>query len=222
MIASPEIRTLTVGDLPEVARVHLAAFPGRALSRLGKPTLLRYYDWQLTGQPDAHGRGAFSKGVLVGFCFSGVFRGSYAGFVSRNRAHLVAQTLTHPWFLLDDLFRDRVRTGARQLRWLLSQRGTTPTSPAPPPVSPSPRFGVLALAVDPMTRKLGIGRRLMDDAEALALRRSFERMNLSVATDNETAIAFYERLGWQRVPLTGEWLGRMEKAIGQHEQECAP
>ena len=38
-------------------------------------------------------------------------------------------------------------------------------------------------------------------------------MNLSVSTRNHQAIAFYERLGWQKV-VEGGWKGQMVKGLG--------
>lgn len=36
---------------------------------------------------------------------------------------------------------------------------------------------------------------------------------LTVHPANRTAVEFYENLGWVRIPVTGDWLGRMEKTL---------
>ena len=47
-------------------------------------------------------------------------------------------------------------------------------------------------------RGSGIGRRLLEGAEAWARRRGCTRLQLLVDEDNAPAQAFYERLGWRR------------------------
>lgn len=52
----------------------------------------------------------------------------------------------------------------------------------------------------------------MDTAEKTALAQGYQQMHLSVATENHNAIAFYERLGWQKEPDAG-WNGFMFKSL---------
>lgn len=52
------------------------------------------------------------------------------------------------------------------------------------------------LAVDPAFRRRGIGRRLMDSAEALLRARGCPKINLQIRATNVEAVAFYERLGY--------------------------
>jgi ribosomal protein S18 acetylase RimI-like enzyme len=56
---------------------------------------------------------------------------------------------------------------------------------------------VSQIAVDPDVRGLGLGRRLMDAAEAAAATRGFDRMTLLVAQSNRPAAGLYERLGFR-------------------------
>lgn len=48
-------------------------------------------------------------------------------------------------------------------------------------------------------RGAGLGRRLMQEAEAHARSRGIQRLLLGVYSRNETAISFYEKLGYKRV-----------------------
>jgi ribosomal protein S18 acetylase RimI-like enzyme len=54
----------------------------------------------------------------------------------------------------------------------------------------------------------------MAEAERVAHERGYARMNLSVSTRNQQAIAFNERLGWQKVLEGGGWKGQMIKCLG--------
>jgi GNAT superfamily N-acetyltransferase len=53
----------------------------------------------------------------------------------------------------------------------------------------------------------------MHAAEQAARQRGFAVMGLTVHPTNTTAVRFYEKLGWMRVPTNGLWSGRMEKVI---------
>ena len=57
------------------------------------------------------------------------------------------------------------------------------------------------LAVDSGFRKQGLGRALMDEAERRLAKIGCPKVNLQVRTENEDAVAFYERLGFERSPV---------------------
>lgn len=55
-----------------------------------------------------------------------------------------------------------------------------------------------SIAVADKARGLGVGYRLLKQAEALAVKRRCKRMRLEVRQDNSSAIRLYERNGYQR------------------------
>lgn len=57
------------------------------------------------------------------------------------------------------------------------------------------------LAVDHSYRQHGIGALLMDELEQRLRERGCIRYYLLVTQDNEAAIHFYEKRGWERMPL---------------------
>jgi ribosomal protein S18 acetylase RimI-like enzyme len=59
------------------------------------------------------------------------------------------------------------------------------------------RGWVYYLAVDPGSRHQGIGRLLMREVEHRLLAMGCPKVNLLVRSDNEQALAFYERLGYR-------------------------
>ncbi|HEX2205772.1 MAG TPA: GNAT family N-acetyltransferase [Longimicrobium sp.] len=201
-----EVRPLGAADLARVAEVHRAAFPGSALTALGGDAPRRYYAWLLAGPHDAHPRGAFAEGRLVGFCFGGVYRGALTGYVRGNAPYLALRALLRPRLLLGGAFRKAAALGARLL--VRTPRRT------PPPGGWLPSFGILSIAVHPEARGTGAARALMDDAEAEARRRGFGVMHLSVRPENARAVRFYEKCGWERRESGGEWNGIMIKWLG--------
>lgn len=202
------LRALRVQDLQEVTRIHLAAFPKSALGQLGKESLARYYQWQLQGPHDAVAYGIYQGELLAGFCFGGVFRGALSGFLRKNRNFLIGRVLTHPWLVTTPIFRERLN-----LAWSVLMRRPTPV--VSPTVFPQKSFGILSIAVDPQMQGTGYGKHLMLEIERTAMMRGFADMHLTVSVDNGQAIAFYEKLGWQKLLASdGIWHGSMTKHLG--------
>ena len=202
------IRRLTVNDCPGVANIHLFAFPEGALTRLGHEAVLRYYDWQLTGPHDCLAVGAFQEDKLGGFIFSGIFRGSLSGFVSKSRLFLFGRVLTRPWLVLNPIFWERIKLGVMAL---VPQKAKVNLNSDSAKLNNS--FGLLAIAVDPKIQKSGIGKMLMEEAEKAAKEHNIFRMHLSVHPSNIQAIQFYEKLGWKKTIVDGVWGGVMTKKL---------
>jgi len=209
-----EIRRLGKSDLPRVALIHVAAFPKSALTKLGVEAVRRYYEWQLIGPHECDALGAFLDDRLVGFCFAGVFKGAMSGFLQKNWLFLLRRVLVRPWLLMNPIFRERASMALRILRWLLRQRFRRKRETfALPKQNPSKSYGILSIAVDPRYQGLGIGKMLMERAEAIAKEKGFYEMDLTVEPQNERAIRFYERLGWEKVINENGWAGRMRKRL---------
>lgn len=206
---NPELALAAVfrEDLVEVARVHRAAFVKGGLSALGLQAVRRYYEWQLEGPHDHFFRLARLDGKVIGFCVSGISRGALSGFLQRNRVFLAAQVVLRPWLLSNEVVRSRISLAGKSLRQRREAEGTALSG------TPRDSWGILSIAVRPEARGSGAAVLLMDDAEREARRRGFRCMHLTVATDNHRAIAFYEKLGWRKVPPGEAWAGRMEKEL---------
>ncbi len=65
-------------------------------------------------------------------------------------------------------------------------------------VEAQPIYALYDLYVRPEARRDGVGRALLQAAEALALAHGKARMDLTTAKTNRTAQAAYESLGWVR------------------------
>lgn len=204
-----EIRRLAESDLPQVARIHTAAFPESALTRLGVEAVRRYYAWQMEGPHEIIALGCTSDGELAGFCFAGVFRGAMSGFLRKNKVYLAGRVLTHPWLALNPLIRERARLSLRLLR-----RGRARQAASPAPVQASREtFGVLAIAVHPSRQGKGLGSLMMGVVEAHARNLGYSQINLSVNGANQQAIQFYEGSGWRKASTGEGWNGEMVKDI---------
>ena len=205
------LRPLTDSDLEAVTDIHMAAFRESALTSLGREAVLRQYRWYLGGPHDAVCMGGWLDGRLVGFCFSGLFRGATGGFLRKNRPYLISRVLLRPWLLWNPLFRERALLAIRILNPLRKKR----SAPAQAPWWHT--YGILAIAVDPRVQGAGVGRALMENAESVACEREVPLMILAVSPANERAIRFYERLGWNRSGERAPWDGTMSK-----QMQCSP
>ncbi len=205
-----KIGQLSVTDLPAIARVHVEAFPGSSTTRLGKEAVRRYYEWQFVGPHKAHYFGAWADGQLAGFCFCGRFRGALTGYVNSHKWYLAWCMATRPWLILHEDVRSAVRTSFRLLGRRRAGGGIVEG------VASRRSFGILAIAVAPNCQRLGLGGRLMSEAEKTAESLGCDTLGLTVSPENAPAIEFYQKLGWVPVSDGGAWRGRMEKAIEIH------
>lgn len=205
---------LRVEDLPQVARTHVAGFTDSALTHLGTASVKRYYHWLMTGPHQCTAVGVWEQGRLAGFCYGGVFDASLGGFLKRNRLHLLGRLVLRPWLLANPVIRERMRFGYATLRRMARRKSALPSAPsASASEAKTPSFKVLSITVDPHYRGCGIGRMLMLEMERTARAQGYPLMELSVHTDNDTAIRFYEGLGWRKVVPKDQWHGLMSKSL---------
>jgi len=66
----------------------------------------------------------------------------------------------------------------------------------------SPRGRLYNFAVEPDHQQQGIGRRLLQECETEAVRRGCSELTLEVRPDNEGAIAFYRKFGYQTFKIS--------------------
>jgi len=203
------VSPLSPADLEQVVRVHIAAFPDSALTKLGRKVVKLFYEWQMFGVEHLVKLGVWDNSGLAGFCIGGATGGSMSGFLRKNRFYLMLHVLSHPWLVLNPIIRDRALLALRLLRRVRTVQSTMPGSPEKRRDS----LGILVIAVDPQRQGRGFGRALMDATEAMARQSGFKQMHLTVHPDNVKAIAFYERLGWTKVMDGQQWSGGMRKLL---------
>jgi ribosomal protein S18 acetylase RimI-like enzyme len=217
--AQVQVAPLTIDDLGAVAELHVLAFPESELGRQGLEAVRRSYLWQFEGPHDLTALGARSDGVLQGFLFGGVFRGSTIGFIKREWRFLAVRAIQHPGALFH---KERLSRLALAVRLLLRRTSGGPAPEEPAAVAPR-SFGVLAIAVDPRLQGGGVGRAIMEEAERIARADGYEQMHLTVHPSNGQAVRFYEHGGWTRSTLDdGPWTGQMVKPLSAPAGEPAP
>jgi ribosomal protein S18 acetylase RimI-like enzyme len=202
------LRRLEPLDLPEVSSIHTVAFPSGVLTKLGSCVIQKYYEWQMLGPHEVYTCGAFLDGKCVGFYVGGSFRGATSGFLRHNQWFLVKHLLSRPWLIANPMVRARIKFSKHVL-----ERSLKLNSPESMVKRAKKDFAILAIAVDPTSQRLGIGKMLMREAERTAVANGFSAMCLFVKPDNTRAVEFYESLNWSRVSKNATWLGNMRKPL---------
>jgi ribosomal protein S18 acetylase RimI-like enzyme len=204
-------QTLDAAHLKAVAGVHVAAFPHSALSALGADLVARYYAWRLRSTEDAVIVGASTGGRLVGFVCAGTFRGSVAGFLARQLPLVVRGVARRPSLALNASFLRRVARNSRAL--VTNPLHRREPSQRHADTDPHPAYRVLAVATAPEAQSRGIATELLAIVERRANDAGVLSIGLTVEPGNQRAITLYERLGWGRELLGGEWRGGMWKRL---------
>jgi ribosomal protein S18 acetylase RimI-like enzyme len=197
------LRALAPSDLPTVAAIHCAAFPSSWLTKLGNAAVVRYYAWQMEGPHEAYVFGAMVDGKLSGFCFGGVFPTAITGYLRKNWGLLAWRLAIHPPLLRSPLLAERLQRAFHAF--------FQPEPKAQPVTGKREKrpFDILSIAVDPGVQRMGLGELMMQRARALASENGFHVMTLMVNPENHQAVRFYEKIGWERALMNGEWRGNM-------------
>lgn len=194
--SSVAIKGISNRELKEVGEVHICAFTESALTKLGLEAVRRYYEWQLNGPHDSMFYGAFENDKLIGFCVGGSFKGAMSGYLKKNRTFLIWRVMTHPWLVMNSLFRDKLKNAFHILK-RFNRKPVEIVSSVQHDTSIR-HFGILSICVHPQYQKHGIGKLLMKEAERKARSRGFNKMLLTVKADNQKAISFYKNIGWEQ------------------------
>jgi ribosomal protein S18 acetylase RimI-like enzyme len=184
-----------VREATDAARLHHEQLPGSFLASLG-PGFLRvlYRRLVLDGSSTVHV--ARDGDRVVGF---------------------VAGTEDTARFMRRFVRRDGPRAAVAGAAGLLRRPGaaweTLRYGPAPPEVAGLPAAELLALAVDPSARRMGLGLRLIESLLEDARVHEIPGMRVTVAADNAAAIAAYERAGFRRATRTEVHRGRTSEVL---------
>lgn len=217
MASSLTLQEIPSHDLRDLVRVHRAAFPEAALTRLGAGAVRRYYETYLSaGGQSSPSEAKFAVGAyedvrLVGYCVCGLFPGAQQRFMWRHGGYLALRSLLNPGLFFNSRFLARVRLGAQSLFGHAPRQAQSRTVADQSPTTQEGAFRVLAIAVDPAAQGRGVGHALMEWAHEAAQRAGFGSVGLTVHADNDTARRLYERLGYEPVTHRGEWSGGMIK-----------
>lgn len=197
-----ELEPLRPGDSDDLASLHLCAMGDYFLSSLGRGFLRRFYS-EFCRHPFDYGVVARRRdsGRPVAFVVgTSDARAHYRAFYRRNGLYVAGAVLAGVLFnsvVRGGVLRrlDHMRLGIGSI--LGGGGSATPSTAGGPRVVCPVRL--LSIAVDPEDRGSGVARLASEHFEAQVRRAGFDRVGLSVHADNERAIAFYRKNGWNEI-----------------------
>jgi len=196
-------RPAEIRDLPQITRVHMAAFPGFFLSRLG-PTFLEHHFYRIfLDAPEGILQVATAADRLVGFV---------AGCIDPEKfyPHIRARKLQMLPILLGRILCDP--TLIRRI--LLNSRRVGNGGYGLKPY-PGVSAELSSIAVDPTFSGKGVGRSLVNTFLACAATGGAGYVTLTTDTyENDRTNRFYEQLGFQRFNTFPQADGRVMNAYG--------
>jgi ribosomal protein S18 acetylase RimI-like enzyme len=179
------VRAMDAGDVPDVVRLHEAAFPENFMTTFGAKFLDAFYR-ELIAHPDGYGCVSVDDdGRVCGFCVGGV--GEIQG-IARGMLR------SRPASFLMPALRNAIRSPRRLARTVRVALGNL-AGGGGPSSSPSEAH-LLQIAVDEAWRGSGAAERLVRDFLGEMERRGATSVRLGVKQDNARAIAFYRRMGF--------------------------
>ena len=196
---SDVVRSMRADDIAEVAMLHRLVFPDYFLSHMGQRFVERFYA-EFVDRGTNYGFVAISDGELVGAVVGTVDSG---GFYNRfYRHHFLDLALTLAGRVIVDPYIRRnlssrmahVRQAIRSV--VARHRQSSPASAPPHPDQVPARL--LSIGVDPEKRGSGLAEQLVARYCEALWKDGQGRVGLSVRPENQRAIAFYEKTGWQR------------------------
>lgn len=193
-VKATHTRLMELADLREVEKLHRTALPRGFFVDLGPRFLTAYHRSYLTS-PAGIAMVAVADGRLAGFVVGTADKSAhYRHVVRSDRARLSvlgATALVARPALAVRFLRTRVGRYIRGIRRF--SRG-----PAEAPQSPDSAKAVLShIAVSPEFRRLGLGRSLVDSFADVAGASGASCADVLTRSDNDSARALYEDLGWQ-------------------------
>jgi len=211
------IRDIKHEDLDAISRIHRASFDDRALTQLGQGAVKRYYHWLMIGFAEVYPICATTVyGKLAGFCFAGVYAGSFSGFLRKNKWYLTLNILLRPWLVFNPLIWEQAKLALKTIKRIMKHQDRNygdNRNDSLEKIKKGSHFGILSIAVDPGFQRKGVADLMMREVERGAIENGYSQLNLSVHPENLPAVKFYEKLGWEKNLPNGRWDGKMFKKL---------
>ena len=198
-LSNVDVRKMIANDVAEVASLHRQIFSDYFLTHMGQRFLERYYK-EFVDQSENYGFVAVNEDVLLGFVVGmSDSERFYSRFYRRNFALLVPISL---WRLAVDPYVrrhiwSRMSHGRRALRSLFG-RARGQDSPIESASQSRALARLLSVGVRPECRGQGVADALVGRFCEHLQEDGFEIVGLSVRSNNNRAISFYKKNGWQQ------------------------
>jgi len=194
------VRQLRAGDVAGAASLHCRVFPDYFSTHMGQRFVERFYA-EFVGGGNNYGFVAVSDGELAGVVVGTADSTDFYGRLYRRHFPGLALALAGR-VIVDPYIRRHLSSRMGHIRLALrsilarNRRVSVASVPADPDQVPA---RLLSICVELGVRGSGLAEKLVDRYCDALWEDGWERVGLSVRPDNQRAIAFYEKTGWQRV-----------------------
>jgi ribosomal protein S18 acetylase RimI-like enzyme len=193
-------------QLDEIARCHMACFPGSFGTKLGYHYARRSLEWFLAGDNRFLFHVCLNEkiiGYCGGFQSTGIGDGSTSGMMQYAMKEAVKGVLKKPYLIFHP---DIVGAYPLIFKNIFRKVFKTKKKIAMPAHvnNMQPKIGLVVIGVDPLYRGQGCFELLMQYFEAESHKRNIQKITLSVKPANARAIAAYSKTGWQIASQTNK------------------
>lgn len=189
-------------DLPRLAECHRAAFPNTLSTAMGQKYVEKMLEWYLV---DDHAfiflleEGNQCVGYCGGMKNEGIGRmGSASSMIQHSYNQAVKIFLKRPWLLLHPEFFPKYKLARRNVwkrirKWFGNSEKIVPGENLQ---RQEPHIGLIVIGVHQKFQGKGCGSMLLQEFERTSRSLGYNKMMLTVKSDNEQAIKSYLRNGW--------------------------
>ncbi|MDQ2656551.1 MAG: GNAT family N-acetyltransferase [Bacteroidota bacterium] len=206
----PEIVIPTRNDLPKLAQCHRTAFPRTLSAAMGQRYVEKMLEWYLVDDRAFIfflQEGSSCVGYCGGLKFDGTHNvGSASSMIQHSYTLALRTFFRRPWLFLHPEFRPKYRLALKNVvRRIGKALGLMSTSRVTKQANPrEAHTGLIVIGVNPDLQGKGYGSQLLQEFERSSLALGYNKMMLTVRTDNSKAIQSYVRNGWQTTKVEGK------------------
>lgn len=213
-----KLLTATHQDLPRLAQCHRHAFPKALSTAMGQHYVEKMLEWYL--MDDRSFIFLIEEGnQCVGYCggmkSDNSFRaGSASSMIQHSYNQAVKTFIRRPWLFLHPEFFPKYKLAWRNVRKRI-RRGlgyVEKIKPIENGQRSEPHTGLVVIGVKQDLQGKGYGSKLLQEFERVSKGFGFNKMMLTVRSDNNQAIKSYLRNGWV-VSKVGGKSTSMEKLL---------
>lgn len=212
-----KLKTALKEDLARMARCHIVAFPKALSSTMGQVYVEKMLEWYLVDDR------AFiflleHENNCIGYCgglkFDGKVKvGSASSMIQHSYSLALKTFLKRPWLLFHKEFISKYKLALKNVfNRIKKGMGFRDNRKYIPSNLPEPHTGLIVIGVDPAFQGKGYGTLMLQEFERISSGLGFNKMMLTVRSNNSQAIKSYQQNGWAIYKKEGKSVA-MEKKL---------
>ena len=185
--------------IPGMAQCHIKSFPGRFMTEMGYHWLCALYLFFIKHRGGICRVAVDSEGKVVGLAVGGDphIRDEFLSSALFRYPHLIL------WKFISKRLVRRVLL-QKLIKKLYRKRTAAHSGDAKAPSAVVRPGSLLSICVLPDGKGTGVAGKLIESFQLACKAKGYERLTLSVVSENSRAVAFYKKHGWRQSGKSGE------------------